>query len=344
MRQLNVLVTGVGSCGVGEGIVKALNMANKTTKKYKLIGTDCNSLSAMTFRVDKGYLVPRASSLDYFRVINNICKNEKVDILIPGSDVENEVISNNKFEIKDAYVLVNPKEVVSLCKDKWKTYNFLKDNGFYCPESYIPEKPKSLKFPLIIKNRFGNGSKEVFKIENNEELNYYLKYFDSKKIQPIIQEYVGSLDEEYTVGVIVSKDNTVISSIALKRTLIAGASGLMVKKDFKDIREYCEKIALLLKPQSSINIQARLVGKKLYVFELNPRFSSTTPIRAGLGVNEVDILIEHYFLGKKFDKIEAQKEGVIMRCFQEVYGSLTDLDRLNNGEGIEFAGHVFDNI
>lgn len=342
IKRITVLVTGIGSGGAGEGVVKSLNMVKG---KYRIIGTDMNSLSAMTFRVDAGYKIPKCTDTSYFDRLNKICKDEKVEVLIPGSDAEMDVISNNLEKIdKRIFVLAHPKETVNICRDVWNTYLFLKKNKFYTPESYIPEEPRNLKFPLIVKDRFGGGSKNIFVVEDKKELDYALNALKKKNLKPIVQEYVGNINEEYTTGVLFSKERKLISSVTFKRTLLAGASGTMICKEFKEINEYAVKIASKLNTIGSINLQSRLVDGKPYIFEINPRFSGSSPARAGLGVNEVDLAIESYYLNKKVDEIKPKTNTIVMRCFQEIYSDLDELEKLEKGDNVKRSGNAYDYI
>ena len=94
----------------------------------------------------------------------------------------------------------------------------------------------------------------------------------------------------------------------------------------------------------SINLQSRFVNGKPYIFEINPRFSGSTPARAGLGVNEVDMAIDSFFLGKNVKKASPKTGMVIMRCFQEVYGKMSDIEKLEKGKSISLAGKIIDYI
>jgi carbamoyl-phosphate synthase large subunit len=53
-------------------------------------------------------------------------------------------------------------------------------------------------------------------------------------------------------------------------------------------------------------------------FEVNPRFSSTTPVRAHFGVNEPELAIREYVLGETLPHISA-RPGAVMREWQEIY-------------------------
>ena len=42
------------------------------------------------------------------------------------------------------------------------------------------------------------------------------------------------------------------------------------------------------------------VGDEVKVFEINPRFSATCPMRAVAGINEPDIVLRNIFMNEKF--------------------------------------------
>ena len=65
-------------------------------------------------------------------------------------------------------------------------------------------------------------------------------------------------------------------------------------------------------------MQARLVGDKPRVFEINPRFSASVPIRAVAGVNEPDILYRNFCLKEEI-KVSEYRKLVCMRYMNEVY-------------------------
>jgi carbamoyl-phosphate synthase large subunit len=220
----------------------------------------------------------------------------------------------------------------------------LKEHGFPCPESYIPENPKKLTFPLFVKDRFGGGSKNGFKAENGEEASVYLRYLKAKRLKPIVQQYVGTADAEYTTGVLLGRNRRFISAITFKRTLIAGASGTMICEKYPEVTDYAVNIARKLETRGSINIQSRLADGTPYAFEINPRFSGSSPARAGLGVNEIDLAVDEFYLRRRVSRPTIQYGKVVLRCFQEVYADLADVEKLNAGESVSGTGKINDYI
>ena len=157
----------------------------------------------------------------------------------------------------------------------------------------------------------------------------------------IAQEYVGTPDVEYTVGVLLDLDGNLINSIAIKRYILSALSNRIkvpnrsARKDlgpvlaissgvsqgeigrFPEVTRECEQIALALGAAGPINVQCRLVGGEVCVFEINPRFSGTTSLRAMVGYNEPDVLVRRHLLGADIPAHFEYGSGVILRSLSE---------------------------
>jgi carbamoyl-phosphate synthase large subunit len=135
----------------------------------------------------------------------------------------------------------------------------------------------------------------------------------------ILQQYVGTLHDEYTVGILSTLEDGYVDHIILKRDLTYGlslkskVSNRTDREEFGDwlgissgisqgtfvqnviISEVVRKITLDLKLTSTINMQCRLFDNKVFIFEINPRFSGTTNLRALVGFNEPDFILSSHF-------------------------------------------------
>ncbi len=69
------------------------------------------------------------------------------------------------------------------------------------------EKDKINEFPIIAKPRYGKGSRDVIKINDNKEL----EYISSKYSNMIYQDYLPG--EEYTIDVLSDMDSNPIISV-----------------------------------------------------------------------------------------------------------------------------------
>ena len=249
---------------------------------------------------------------------------------------------------KGVLLLLNSNEVIELCMDKLATNSFLESNGFN-PPKYIEAKniedfSKIDWFPVIVKPSLGGGgSANVFIAQSYIELVNLAHYLnlDDDGASFIVQEYVGLAENEFTVGVLSSMDGDFINSIAVKRIMSgqlnvrskvenrtsrsdlghelivsSGVSQGIVGK-FSEVTEQCEVIAQKLNSKGPLNIQCRLVDGVVKVFEINPRFSGTSSLRAMVGFNEPDLLIRHHLLNEKIEKNFLFEERTIIRTLSE---------------------------
>ncbi len=113
---------------------------------------------------------------------------------------------------------------------------------------------------------------------------------------PLIQEYVGFDQEEYTAGALVF-DGKCEASIVMKRDLRDGNTYRAYIDRYERYNSEIVKIAEALNPFGPANFQFRVDNEGIKVFEINARFSGTTPIRAMAGFNEVEMVMERLSTG-----------------------------------------------
>lgn len=78
--------------------------------------------------------------------------------------------------------------------------------------------------------------------------------------------------------------------------ILAVSSGISQGKivHCEPVQSEAEKIAEALGSSGPLNIQGRWDGERFVLFEINPRFSGTTPMRAMANFNEPELLIDSY--------------------------------------------------
>jgi carbamoyl-phosphate synthase large subunit len=221
--KVKVMVTGVGGGGHGEQILKALRLAST---EYEIVGSDMSPLSKGLQDVDYPYILPPASDRRYIDSLLVVCQRHGVQALFHGSEPELKVMSANRvrIEAEDIFLPINPQHVINTCMDKFKTYNFLKEHNFNPPRTErINSKADILRvdyLPVVIKPSIGGGgSANIFLAQNQKELKAFGEHLLDIYPEFIVQQYVGTPDSEYTVGVLISMDGELINSIAVKRTL-----------------------------------------------------------------------------------------------------------------------------
>lgn len=285
MNKLNALITGCGG-DIGQSIGKILKNESQFNK---VIGCDIHLQHAGVFIFDKCFIVPKVIEPPYFDEINTLISLNNIDILIITSEPELRFVSSHKYRDHykcDIIILPNDK-ALKIGFDKYQTAKFLIENNLPAPQTWlINESTSCINLPVIAKDRQGAGSKNLFFIENLEDLNFYQK----KLSNYILQEYLPSTEGEFTCGIFRHGSN--FRSIIFRRNLSGGFSGYGEVVENGAITNLLMKIAELLCLNGSINIQLRLVKGVPYVFEINPRFSSTVLFRHLMGFKDVIWAIE----------------------------------------------------
>lgn len=312
---MKILVTGAGAL-LGQGIIRSL--MESSLKNVKMIAADPNPLSAGLYWVKERYLLPMAADHGFIPALERLIEKVHPDLIIPGTDVELMPLALNRDRLENAYgvkVLVSNSKVVEIADDKYKTFEFFRDNGFTPPESCLPgaesELIKKVGFPLIVKPRMGARSIGVHKVNNSKELSEAINYTHN----PVIQECVGTDDVEYTAGVIYFDDDCK-ASIVMRRDLRDGNTYRAYVEEDHDLNAQAQAFARKLKPFGPANFQFRVRGGEVKVFEINGRFSGTTPLRMRAGFNEVELCVRHLLLGEPVSQPEI-KRMTILRHWSE---------------------------
>lgn len=339
------MVTGVGGGGHGEQILKALRMA-KTP--YKIVGGDMSPYSIGLLHVDYPYLLPPAKDPRYIDVLLKLCRKHDVKALFHGSEFELKTMSTHRDRIRDTgiFLPINPAHVITLCMDKVCTAETLVEKGFKVPPfrrvATVEDAESFPYLPAVLKPSLGGGgSVNIYIVQDREALGFFARQLLAIYNDFIIQAYVGTPEHEYTVGVLIDMEGSLLNSIAVRRYIMSSLGSLIKVPNrternelgpmlgissgisqgaigrFPEVTEACERLALSLGARGAINIQCRLVDGNPCIFEINPRFSGTTSLRAMVGYNEPDILIRRHVLGEEIKPHFPYKEGVIVRGLVE---------------------------
>lgn len=324
MDKIKIGVTGTGSL-IGQAIIKSIR-ASILNKHISLCGFDYFEGTVGSYWVESNFVLldvlkKEVKEEDWIdQVIKNIsCSGIK--LLFIGLDFELPLFAKYKDLIEahtQCMVIVSGSDVIRITSDKYLTYKFLKDNGFYYPKTWLLEEcgDLTINFPCIVKPRQGSRSRDVFVVKGRQELNMAL----GKVGEPIIQELIGDPELEYTCGVIWF-GGMVKRSIVLRRKLKDGntETAYYTKNEPKIIYDYISAIANKLKPFGACNLQLRLDASSGVpkLFEINARHSGTTFIRALFGFKEVEYVIK-FMLGLDCEDF-ILREGSVKRYSEEMF-------------------------
>ncbi|SRR5579885_445323 len=341
MTRIPVLVTGIGGAGNGEQILKALRLAHDLD--LFVIGTDMTEYTAGRRFIDAFQVVPPATDPSYGEELAAVIRQHDARFLFHGSEPELKYISENRDSLAELGVsmYLNSQRLISVCMNKVATYKTLEELGVPVPRYVKLDTIEDLKkidfFPVVLKpNTSSGGSCNVYIARDHEELALLGQYLLKINIDLVAQEYIGSKDDEYTVGVNSDADGNVLGSIAIKRVIgnvvstrlkvpsLDKQSTWVISSGFSqglvchepELQSQAEKIAGLLHSQGPLNVQCRFVEGTLHLMEINPRLSGTTSLRAIAGYNEPAMFIKSCLDGTPWQR--EYEDKVLLRGLEEV--------------------------
>ena len=294
---MRVLVTGAGAL-LGQGIIRSLR---RGALNPTIVGADPSPLSAGLYWADEAELVPMASDPAYLEQMEALLRRTRPDAVLIGFNQElpHFAAARDRLEREHGLsIVVSPPDAIAIAEDKWLTALFLRDHGFAAPDSALAGDVDALVsrvgYPLVVKPRTGTRSYGVSIVGTDEELRSALE----AGTDVVVQEHVGSADEEFTAGILCFGGEAA-ASIVIRRDLRDGNTYRAYVDDHPELHGEVRRIAVALGTHGPLNVQFRLKHGRVVPFELNARFSGTTPLRALAGFNEVEMTLRALCLGER---------------------------------------------
>lgn len=280
---MNILITSVGRR------TKLIDYFKREFKK--VVVTDMSKYAPALYHADKYYILPSIKNENYIKRLVEICKKDKIVAILSLIDPELELLSKNKkiFESIGVKIIGSSYEISDICFDKWKMYNFLKENNFLTARTYNDLEhfkkehlERKIGFPIILKPKNGSASIGVKKIDEMKELDYYWKI---RKEEYIIQEFLEG--EEIGCDVYTDLISNEVVSIFTKRKISMRAGETDKSFSIKEYKllELIEKFVSKLGTKGLIDIDIFKVNNNYYISEVNPRFGGGYLTAYECGVN-----------------------------------------------------------
>jgi carbamoyl-phosphate synthase large subunit len=247
----------------------------------KVLVTDVNPLSPAVHVADGAFAVPISADPSYVDVVEAICVQERIGLVVPTIDDELPTFSaqTSRFDRIGAFVAVSPLETTSACNDKLETCVRLRQAGVRAAATYLPaDLPADVAFPVFAKPRFGRGSVGAFRVDSRRHLSFFVDYIPT----PVVQEYLDG--PEYTIDMFCDRAGEPLSIVPRRRVVIrAGVIDRGHTSDDPALIELGRSCARAFRFVGPINIQCSVVSDGPTVFEINPRFSGGIPLTIAAG-------------------------------------------------------------
>lgn len=338
---MNVLLTSVGRRAY---IVKYFKEILGESGKVHVCNSDNKSIAFKY--ADKKVISPLIYDNNYIDFLLSYCKNNKIDILISLFDIDLLVLAKNKvlFENIGTKVIVSDQKIIEICNDKWLTNQFLCENGFNTPKTYlniqdVKDKIRlgEINYPIVVKPRFGCGSISISIAYDEEDLNYltkkinkeidktYLKFESSvTNMKVIYQEYLNG--QEYGVDIINDLDGNTRNVIIRKKIAMrSGETDIAEIVHDEHIYNELMKLGKCTRHIANMDCDVFIANNKLYILEMNARFGGGYPFSHLAGCN-LPYAITRWVKGKEVDDdILFAKYGTL--GFKEIYITKYEKDR-----------------
>lgn len=314
---MNVLLTSVG---------RRAYLVDYFKKEFgdnsKIICTNSSELSTALSVGDKSYISPMIYEETYIPFLLEICKKEKINILVSLFDIDLPILAYNrdKFENLGVKLILSDLSIIEVCNDKYKMNKFLKNNffdtiytGLSIEDEYIKNNISSEK-KFILKPRWGMGSLGIYISDEYEEAKYfykkirkdidksYLRYEAKQDIENsiLIQELIEG--KEYGLDIVNDlKGNYITTIVKEKLAMRSGETDIAKIVHFPLLEDFGKRIADKTRHIANMDLDLILNDKGIFVIDMNARFGGGYPFTHKAGVNIVKI-IKELLEGKTIDK------------------------------------------
>ena len=265
---MNILITNPGRKNYFLDFL--LDIKKKYINKLNIHIADISN-NCSTFHMNKSlhtHILPSfKNKKKYSNELTNLVKKNQIKLIIPVTDLDLRILSELKRNLNriNCVPIISDKEIINVCINKRLTFNFLKKNQLQTPEVYNNVSAKTIRFPVILKDLEGNGSKGLQLIEKSRDL------ISKKTKKKLIQKFIYG--QEYNLDILNDlKGQYLDHCCKLKIEMRDGETFKAKIVKNKKIDKLAKVISKKLKHIGNLDCDLIFSKKKFYILDLNPRF------------------------------------------------------------------------
>lgn len=206
---MNILITSIGQRGY---LID--HFRESAHGEFGIYAADATKYAPALQKADKAFVIPMAKDPQYYEVLLEICRDNNIKGIVSINDLELPILARHKSELANNGIMavISEPEVVDICFDKYKTYDFCIANGIPVPRTYLWNHKEKLQkdielglieFPIIAKPRKGSRSVGIYLIHNMKQLLDSIENIRAEDVPEeekiMFQEYIDS--EQYSIHV-----------------------------------------------------------------------------------------------------------------------------------------------
>lgn len=337
MKRLNILLTAAGSPNI-PGLIRSLK--NNGEREVCIVGTDMKTDPTILQMADRCRLVPASDAPEYVDELLTICRQEKIDILIPGVSAELLPLARRKseFESVGTKVSVSDPFSIEVCDSKYSLYDFMRRQGMGTPDFYRVRNVEELREaasklgwperPFCVKATRSSGSRGVriidpsksrFDILFGEKPNsFYISFeelltiLSEKKEMPemMAMEYLPGA--EYSVDVLADHGKILYMAGRESNVIQASIPMMATVKKNQEAFDIAARMVAALGLDGNADFDFKLDGDgRPVLMEINARLAATLAVFTAAGLNLLYLRVKQ-LLGEPLPSCQA-REGVVMK-------------------------------
>jgi nucleoside-diphosphate-sugar epimerase len=314
MKKFNIGISCIGS-GIGQSVINSINLSRLP---LKTVGFGTNPFAYGAYDCDAYDYTPSIYNAGFIENIIEKCKVHEIDLIIPGLDDEALLYAQNikKFDAAGIKALCAGEELIAICRDKERMSIELNKVADVFVKSYSKEtlyqdiENGKVQFPFVAKPIDGFASRGVEIIRNHNDLK---KISNTHILQEIAMPCKDDPNYDFYRSQVAKNRNPQVSEVSIQ--VVCSPEGELLGKMFSYNKlnngvpveivpfenDYIWGVFDLLLPtlikmglRGPLNLQGRLTDNGLKLFEMNPRFTGITGLRALMGFNEVEACVKEW--------------------------------------------------
>jgi carbamoyl-phosphate synthase large subunit len=280
---------------------------NELAGRGRVIACDTSVAAPALAVADEAIIVPLMNAPGYFDGLISVCREHHVRLLISVNDLELAGLAAHAPQFREVGTIpvVSDPAVIATCQDKWTTFTLLRSLGVSTPETYLSREQVRdavssgrLRFPLMMKPRWGSSSIGLERIENDRELELAYEWGNIQVRRSmfwnlsrgdrehclVFQELLQG--DEYGIDVVNDLDGVHVATLARRKLVMRyGNTDRAMTVEDRRLERLGQLIGSRLRHVGSLDCDLIMTESGPQVLDLNPRIGGGYPFCHVAGAN-----------------------------------------------------------
>ncbi|MBN4079604.1 ATP-grasp domain-containing protein [bacterium AH-315-C08] len=284
---------------------------------FQLIAVDSDALAPALQAADRSHSLPLFSDSSCLESLLTICRTQAIDAIIPLTNKAIDFLNTHREELSggNRRLFIQENSTIEICHDKWNLWKFMELEGFNSPKTFLlAESDPPDIFPLIAKERRGEGGKNQSIIEDQRDLDYCMGKYPHHIYQELIQ------GREFSVDLFADIKGIPQLIVPRKRLSVRGGEVMTSRIDMNaSIIDSAEALSRRLALTGPCTLQGILNENGTFLFtDLNLRFGSGSVHTIAAGGN-IPLMIYQEMAGQSFFEPSIQDQSVMTRYPESIF-------------------------